>query len=83
MNFHLLQEDALGWRAKATEAIGIIAAAIGVKPFRPHIQGIMQAAFQVWCSAGHDSTACRVGSIIGKMACMRLDPERVQCIALA
>ena len=42
-----VQEDALGWRAKATEAIGIIAEAIGIEPFRPHIQGIMQAAFQV------------------------------------
>ena len=58
MNNHLLQEDALGWRAKATEAIGIIAAAIGVEPFRPHIQGIMQAAFQVCCCASLNGTAC-------------------------
>ena len=46
-----LQEEALGWRAKATEAIGMIAEAIGIEPFRPHVQGIMQAAFQVRLAA--------------------------------
>ena len=44
----LLQgEEELSWRGRATEAIGIIAEAIGVGPFGPHVQQILEAAFQV------------------------------------
>ena len=40
-------EEQLSWRARATEAVGIIAEAIGLEPFRPHVQQILASAFQV------------------------------------
>ena len=79
-------EEQLSWRARATEAVGIIAAAIGVEPFRPHVQQVLASAFQVRAplhAAGPLETAhaCK-GAATGQLAGMCLclsGPEGAGC----